>query len=182
MVRLSRAPIWLLLVPYFAIASLNAPPWIGETRQHANRTNAQLTLALILVSPVVFAVAATGYLQRGLPRDHPTIFALIVYLPAVLFIGAWLKGDREANYRREYAQLPLIVRTGFGLATAALMVAGSAFAWSLASVCFPPKADISVPTPHTRRIGAPLRCLSMAPALTNCSCPTARKPSPRPSR
>lgn len=123
--RFYRTFLWFLLVPYFAVASLNVAPWIGETRQDANRTNAQCILGLIFVSPIFFALSATGYVQHGLIRDHPIIFAIILYVPAVLLIGAWLKGDREREYRRKYTELPLVVRVAFGLATGALIVAGT---------------------------------------------------------
>jgi hypothetical protein len=124
MSRFIRPLLWFVLVPYFAVLRLNAPAGIGESRAHTNRTNAQLVLALILISPVLFALAATGSLKRGLPQSHPYIFALIVFLPAALGVGFWLKGDREALYRREYGRLPVAARAIFGLTTAALVVAG----------------------------------------------------------
>jgi hypothetical protein len=122
--RVSRALLWLLLVPYFAVASMNAPAWIGETRRDTNRANAQLILALICASPVLFVLSAMGYLQDGPIQDHPTIFALIVCVSTLLIIRAWLKGDRETEYRHEYTQLSLGVRLAFGFATGALIVAG----------------------------------------------------------
>jgi hypothetical protein len=122
--RPSRTLIWLLLVPYFAVASINAPAWMGETRRETNRANAQLILALICYSPILFAACATGYAQRGVIGDHPTIFALITFAPTVLLVSVWLKGPRETGYRQEYMQLPLTVRFAFGIATGTLMVAG----------------------------------------------------------
>jgi uncharacterized membrane protein YfcA len=122
--RLSRVALWLLLVPYFAVASMNAPAWIGETRRDTNRANAQLILALICVSPILFFLSAAGYLQRSPVRNHPAIFGLIVCVSALLIIKAWLRGDRETEYRREYRELSVAVRLAFGFATAALIVAG----------------------------------------------------------
>jgi hypothetical protein len=122
--RTSRALIWLLLVPYFAVGSIGAPAWIGETRRETNRANAQLILALICYSPILFAVCAAGCAQHGVIGDHPTIFALITFVPTFLLVSAWLKGERETEYRREYMQLPLAVRFAFGLATGVLVVAG----------------------------------------------------------
>jgi len=121
---LFRSLLWLLLVPYFAVQRLNVPAGIGGSRERTNRTNAQLVLGVILVSPILFALASTGYLGHALPRTHPYIFALIVFLPAVFFVGAWLKGDREEAYQRKYAQLTPAVRLAFGLTTAGLITAG----------------------------------------------------------
>ena len=122
--RLFPSLLWFLLVPYFAVQRLNAPPGIGRSRVFTNRTNAQVILGLILVSPILFALASTGYLKQGFPRTNPYVFALVVYVPAIVFVSAWLKGEREAAYRRKYRELSPPLRAAFGLTTVALIVAG----------------------------------------------------------
>ena len=123
MTRLFGSLRWFLLVPYFAVAALNVPPWIGETRKSANRTNAQLTLALLIISPALFALAGTGRLIEGFPRERPYLFSFALLLPALLFVNRWLRSDREAKYQSDYAAMPRSVRVGFGLGTLALFCA-----------------------------------------------------------
>jgi hypothetical protein len=65
-----------------------------------------------------------GYLQRVFRGITRPFFAFAVYLPMVLLVGVWLRGDPETRYRREYAKLPLVARAGFSVVTAALIVAG----------------------------------------------------------
>jgi hypothetical protein len=113
--------LWFLLVPYFAVGRLNVRPWIGESRKNANRTNAQLILALILVWPLLLMSPRAGRLAEA-TRIHPYIFALLLLMPAWWFVSAWLKGDRERQYAAAYRSLPRWQHFAFGLSTATLMV------------------------------------------------------------
>ena len=124
MKRSAWAPVWFLLVPYFAVASLNAPPWPGESRKSANRTNAQLALVLIMMSPIFFTLAGTGLLSGRIPRQHPFLFSLAVMLPVWALVSIWLKSEREAQYNHDYAAMSQLRRSIFGLGTAAFLITG----------------------------------------------------------
>jgi hypothetical protein len=118
-----RGLLWFLLVPYFAVAKLNWPSWVGD-RTSANRTNAQLILALILVSPVLYLLAWSGRLSDGLPKTHPFVFAVLLFVPVWLLVVAWLQSDRESAYRSDYLMMGRTTRLAFGVTTAALVAAG----------------------------------------------------------
>src|SRR5206468_9468452 len=62
---------WFLLVPYFAVFSLNVMPWLGEERRSANRTNAQLALALVFASIALPLLKAVGVTGGSIVRTHP---------------------------------------------------------------------------------------------------------------
>ena len=95
--RLFRRLLWFVLVPYFAVANMNVSPWFGGSRESANRTNAQLTVALILVSPVLYVLAGLAA-NEWAAQGHPFIFAALLFVPMWLLVSAWLKrSDREAN-------------------------------------------------------------------------------------
>lgn len=123
MKRPLRGLLWFLLVPYFAVANLNWPAWFGD-RPSANRTNAQLALTLIVVSPVLYVLAWTGRLRSGLPRTHPLIFAVLLFVPVWLLLSAWLRSGREAEYRADYVAMGRSARLAFGVATVALVAVG----------------------------------------------------------
>jgi hypothetical protein len=122
--RLFRGLPWFLLVPYFAVANLNLSPWFGGSRENANRTNAQLTVALILVSPVLYVLAWAGHVSDRFPKTHPFIFAVLLFVPLWLVVSAWLTSDREAEYRMDYMAMSRPARLAFGVATAALVGVG----------------------------------------------------------
>jgi|GEM_PF-4062880 len=124
MKRICGPLLWFLLVPYFTVRGLNVPAGIGGSREFTNRINAQLILTLILVAPIIYGLAAMGYLQAALPTYHPYVFAFVIYVPVHVLVGAWLKADREAGYRRKYTHLSFPARTAFGLTTVGLLVAG----------------------------------------------------------
>jgi hypothetical protein len=112
---------WLLLVPYFAVASLNAPAGIGGNRRETNRTNAQLLLALILLQPVI-ALSPKG-LVHGMPKWQLMVLAGLLLLPTWQWVSYWLSGEREADYRRRYKLLSWGQRAAVTMGTVALSVA-----------------------------------------------------------
>lgn len=116
MKRLFEPLLWFFLAPYFFVGGLNVRPWFGESRQSANRVNAQLALSLILIWPLIFAVPRTGWLS-----DHPEVVGLLI-LPALWFVSAWMKGEREQSYLAAYRSMPRRHKIAFGLSTAAFMV------------------------------------------------------------
>jgi hypothetical protein len=134
--------LWFLLVPYFAVGGLNVPPWIGESRESANRTNAQLILALILVWPLLLISPREGWLADA-TRIHPYVLAAIVLMPAWWFISAWLKGDRERQYAAAYRSLPRWQRIAFGLSTATFIMASLTLVASSAPAKHTPKPQSS---------------------------------------
>ena len=92
--RLFGPLLWFLLVPYFAVGGLNVRPWVGESREAANRANAQLILALILVWPLILISPKAGRLAEA-TRLHPYVFASLLLMPAWWFVSSWLNGNRE---------------------------------------------------------------------------------------
>jgi hypothetical protein len=116
MTRTVRPLMWFWLVPYFAVGRVYARPWFGESAEFARRTNAQLALALILIWPLIFILPRTGWLA-----DHPKAVGLLI-VPALLFVRAWMKGEREQKYLALYRSMPRLRRIAFGLSTATLMV------------------------------------------------------------
>jgi hypothetical protein len=110
-----------LLVPYFAVRCLNVRPWIGESRENANRTNAQLTLAFILVWPLILVSPKAGWLAEA-TRIHSYVFAFLLLMPAWWLVSTWVKGDREREYAAGYGSMPRWRRFAFGLSTLTLMV------------------------------------------------------------
>jgi hypothetical protein len=115
---------WFLLVPYFAVASLNVPAGVGGDRNATNRTNAQAILSLILISVLLFSLAGAGALNEGPIRRHPYLFGLALVVPTWLLVRQWLNPQREADYRRTYETMTLRSRAGFGLITATAIVVG----------------------------------------------------------
>jgi hypothetical protein len=134
--------LWFLLVPYFAVGGLNVRPWIGESRESANRTNAQLILALILVCPLILISPRAGWLAEA-TRIHPRIFALLLLIPAWWFVSAWLKGERERQYEAAYRSLPRWQRFAFGLSTPTLLVVALVLVASNAPAKHTPKPQSS---------------------------------------
>jgi hypothetical protein len=114
--RLFRALGWLLLVPYFAVASLNVRPWIGEKRDDANRTNAQLAISLIFASTVLGVLSASGVLHR-LNTVAPMWIGFATVGPPMLVTSLLLNRKREDHYRALYRSMPRLERMGFGLTT-----------------------------------------------------------------
>jgi lipopolysaccharide export LptBFGC system permease protein LptF len=114
--RLSRALIWLLLVPYFAVASLNVAPWIGEKREDANRTNAQLAVSLIFAFTVLGVLSVSGVLSR-LNTLSPVWIGLATVVPPMVAISFLLNREREHHYSVLYRSMPKWERAGFGLTT-----------------------------------------------------------------
>jgi len=119
--QIARSFLWFLLVPYFAVENLNVRPWFGESRAFANQTNAQLIVALILVWPLILVAPDNGWLG-GQIRDHPRIFAVVVTVPALGLVNAWIRGDRKRKYSAAYTTMPRRQRMAFGLSTAILMI------------------------------------------------------------
>src|SRR5690242_8986188 len=114
--RLFRALGWLLLVPYFAVASLNVRPWIGEKRDYANRTNAQIAISLIFASTVLGVLSASGVLHR-LNTVAPMWIGFATVGPPMLVTSLLLNRKREDHYRALYRSMPRLERMGFGLTT-----------------------------------------------------------------
>lgn len=125
--RLSRALVWLLLVPYFAVASLNVPPWIGERREDANRTNAQLAISLVFAFTVLGVLSVSGVLHR-LNTLSPVWIGLVTVVPPMAVMSFLLNREREHHYRALYRSMPKWQRMGFGLTT---LVFTSVMIWFL---------------------------------------------------
>lgn len=116
MTRLSRGLMWLLLVPYFAVASLNVPPWIGERRESANRTNAQLVLSLVFAFTVLNLLSLTGTLHQ-FGNVSPMWIGLATVVPPMIAISLLLNRERERHYRALYRSMPTWERVAFGSTT-----------------------------------------------------------------
>ena len=116
MIRSYRALLWFLLVPYFAVRSLNVLPWIGESRDSANRTNAQLTVALIFASSILGILGFTGAYQ-GLRDMPPILIGLLCFVPPMIAITVLFDRDREKRYWTAYKAMPVQQRSMFGAAT-----------------------------------------------------------------
>jgi uncharacterized membrane protein YfcA len=115
--------LWFLLVPYFAVLKLNVPAGIGGSREFTNRGNAQLTLALILVWPLILLAPTTGRLGEAI-HAHPYIFAVPLLAASWWLVAAWMTGDRERRYAATYNSLPRWRRFAFGLTIPAAMIVG----------------------------------------------------------
>ena len=123
MERLLRPIIWLLLVPYFAVASLNVPSPVGASLETSNRTNAQLTVALILTSFEIALLAGTGFsLGRAGGTRLFLICGFLLIIPWIA-VARWLTRENETDYRNLYRLMPLGLRFGFGIAAAAFVAA-----------------------------------------------------------
>jgi cytochrome bd-type quinol oxidase subunit 2 len=117
---LARFLGWFLLVPYFAVKSLNVPPWIGEDRENANRTNAQLTIALI-ISFVGFGLLVMAGKDDLIDRVPSWLFGIIGIVPTMLVTAVVLNRDREQRLGTAYRSMPRWERMAFGLSTLALV-------------------------------------------------------------
>ena len=121
MSRFSRSLLWVLLVPYFAVASLIVQPWIGESRESFNRTNAQLTAAIILASFEIALLALAG-LSRGEVWDkHLALICWALLLLPWLAIARWLNKAKESDYRKLYRGMSVKARLAFGIIAAAFV-------------------------------------------------------------
>jgi hypothetical protein len=149
--------LWFWLVPYFAVSSVPARPWFGESPGFARRINAQLALALIQVWPLIFILPRTGWLA-----DHPKVVGLLV-LPALAFVRAWMKGEREQKYLAIYRSMPRNRKAAFGLSTATLMVVSLVFAAS------------NAPDKHTHEPKTEVVCDPAALEVTAETCSTVVK-------
>jgi quinol-cytochrome oxidoreductase complex cytochrome b subunit len=119
--RLLQTLIWFLLVPYFAVASLNVRPWVGESRANANRTNAQLAIAIIFASAVLGVLGLTGF-SGDLDGISPFLIGLACIVPPMIVVSLLLDAERERHYREVYRTMPARQRAAFGLATLAFVV------------------------------------------------------------
>jgi hypothetical protein len=122
MIRLFRSILWFLLVPYFTVASIPARPWFGGPPEFARRLNAQLSLVLILVWPLILLAPRKGRLAEAIGANT-YVFAALVMLPAWWLVSKWLSGNRERQYAAAYRALPRWQRVVFGLSTLTFMVA-----------------------------------------------------------
>lgn len=122
MKRLFEPLLWFLLVPYFFVGGLNVRPWFGESRQSANRTNAQLIVVLILAWPLFLLFSATETVKNA-NSAALYIFGIIVLMPTWWLVSAWLKGERERRYADSYEALSNRQRIAFGISTPILMMA-----------------------------------------------------------
>ena len=123
MERLLGPIIWVLLVPYFAVASLNLRSPVGASRASANRTNAQLTVALILTSFEIALLAAGGLSRGRLWETYRYIICGLLLILPWIAVARWLGKENEADYRNLYQLMPVGVRLGFGIASAAFVAA-----------------------------------------------------------
>jgi hypothetical protein len=108
---------WFLLVPYFAVLSLNIAPWIGERRHDANRTNAQLTLALLFASIALPLLSVVGITGGPIGRAHPFLLGVALIVPPMAAISLWLNRTKEAAYQEDFRSMALPLRAAFGLST-----------------------------------------------------------------
>ena len=111
--RLSRVLIWLLLVPYFAVASIGVPAWIGETEQDTNRGNALLALSLIFAFTILGVLSLSGTIHR-LDGVAPYWIGIATIAPAMIALSFWLSRERERRYSTLYKSMP------FGSASASV--------------------------------------------------------------
>jgi hypothetical protein len=118
MSRLSRTFIWLLLVPYFAVASINAPAWIGETKRDTNRGNALVVISLIFAFTALGALSLAGAFHR-LDGVSPYWIGLATVVPPMIALSLWLNREREKRYSALYKSMPIWERVAFGLTTLA---------------------------------------------------------------
>ena len=123
MERLVRPVLWLLLVPYFAVASLNVLPWIGESRESANRSNAQLTVAFIVVSFEIALLALAGLSRGEIWDKHLYIVVGLMFVPPWIAVARWLSKARESDYRKLYRRMSVGARCAFGIAAAIFVIA-----------------------------------------------------------
>jgi hypothetical protein len=123
MQRLFLAFLWLLLVPYFAVASINAPAWAGESRETTNRANAQLTVAFMLCSLEIAILAVAGLSRGELWDKHLYIVCAGLFVPPWIFVARWLNKSRESDYRMQYRRMSLGARLAFGLIAATFVFA-----------------------------------------------------------
>jgi hypothetical protein len=153
MKRLLEPLLWFFLVPYFFVGGLNVRPWFGGSREFANRINAQLTLALILIWPLILLSPRVGPVKEAIDA-HLRIFAGLVVILALWIVSASLKGDRERKYAAAYRSLPKWRRIAFGISTPSLMMASLLI------------GDPNAPANHAARV----RCDSGATEVTLDAC------------
>jgi quinol-cytochrome oxidoreductase complex cytochrome b subunit len=118
MSKVLRFPLWFLLVPYFAVRSLNVRPWFKGQRETANRTNGAIVVAFIATLIVTGALYAAG--NRQLPYNRT--FAIASYLLALVATLVFLNRERERHYSAAYSSMPWWKRSAFATGTIALVV------------------------------------------------------------
>jgi hypothetical protein len=111
---------WFLLVPYFAVGSIPARPWFGGSPEFSRRINAQLTLTLILIWPLILLAPTEGRLAEAI-NAQTYVSAGLVMVPTWWFVSRWLKGNREQRYAASYRSLPRWRRIAYGVTAPILM-------------------------------------------------------------
>ena len=120
MAQIFKSLRWFLLAPYFAVRSVPARPWFGESPEFARRINAQLALTTIFVWPLILLAPTEGRLGDAI-GEQTYVFAALITVPTLWFVTRWLKGNRELHYAAAYQALPRWQRIVFGLTTPILM-------------------------------------------------------------
>jgi hypothetical protein len=117
---IARFFLWFLLVPYFAVRSLNVRPWFAGQREVANRTNAQLAVALIFSAIFLGVLSISG---EGHLLDHvsPYLFGIAAVVPPMAATAMLLNRHREKEYWSAYKSMPEWKRGAFGLGTLAFV-------------------------------------------------------------
>jgi hypothetical protein len=115
--KVAQFPLWFLLVPYFAVRSLNVRPWFGDDRESANRTNGAIAVALIVTLIVTGTMYAAG--NRQLPYNRT--FAIASCLLALIGTFVFLNRERERHYFAVYTSMRWWKRCAFGFSTMALV-------------------------------------------------------------
>lgn len=120
MQRVAKFFSWFLLVPYFAVRSLNVRPWFGEdARETANRTNAQGIIALMIAFAALDLLEAVGggRLLDGVPA---AAIGFCTVVPGMVATAMILRREREKRYWAEYKIMPEWRRCVFGVGGSAI--------------------------------------------------------------
>lgn len=112
---------WFLLVPYFAVQLIPAPPLFpGVTQEFHDRLRGQFivaSIAMLLALPCVF-----HFYPRGPSRVSEYFFAIIGWLVIWAVAVGWLKFLDEREYRVEFDLMATWKRCAFGLSTLAAII------------------------------------------------------------
>jgi len=107
---------WFVLVPYFAVKSLNSRPFFTEDREFANRVNGLIALSLIFT----FIVFGALNLTRWQYVLDSRIFDIGVYVVGYIAAAAAVTRDRERQHVPLYRAMQPAKRRAIGIAVFAI--------------------------------------------------------------
>ena len=156
---LTRFFSWFLLVPYFAVKSLNrAPLFPGPGhRKLANRAKAASVVAPIVWVPIIGLISSFGESRRLVSGWSPFWVTMSTYVPTVLLTMKILSGKREDRLWFDYQSMPLWKRRAYGFSTLAAALVGV-----IALIFLSP----TTPSPHPMN----LHCKGAATEMTADGC------------